>query len=150
MSVITNTYTVTAFTFEDNGKTRVFMEPNLTSEEIYDIEGWLELNNVDKFRTHQFRRALCETLYNMDNDHCWVSELKDMAAINLEPLPRTMASGDMDLAEHREAYDYTFDAVAKNLANRGMIKFHDSVQRDDDELVELTRVGKIILGLAYK
>lgn len=138
MSVTTHTCSITTFSFEDNGETRFVTEPNLTANEIDHLESLLDYNGVDKFRSYRFRRALCESLYDMDSNACFVDDLKDRIAIAYAP------SDDVTISGYRsEDFDYTFDMVVNNLKGRGLLKLHN------EEAIEVTRVGRIIFNLAY-
>ena len=137
MSVTVQTCKITTFSFEDNGETRFVTEPNLTDNEIDHLEAWFDYNSIDKFRSYRFRRAFCESLHNMDTNVCFVDDLKDRIALAYAP------SDDVTVSGYRsEQFDYTFDVVAKNLNNRGVINLHN-------DTIEVTRVGKIVFDLAY-
>ena len=148
MSVTVQTCKITTFSFEDNGETRFVTEQNLTDNEIDHLEAWFDYNSIDKFRSYRFRRAFCESLHDMDDNVCFVDDLKDRIALAYAPgaavLRTSGNSDDVTVSGYRsEDFDYTFDVVAKNLNNRGVIKLHD------DAAIEVTRVGKIIFNLAY-
>ena len=145
MSVTSKTFRVTAFTFEDAGKTRVTMEPELTDSEIDHIEGWLDYNGLEKLRDYRFRRTFCQAVYDMHTNVVFVDELKRRTALGLGADSNSIVSGKLS-----EEFEHTFEVVTTNLAARGMLNLHaasDDLSRT--EAVELTRVGKIVLGLAY-
>ena len=77
MKVLTRTYTVTTFIYEDCGETKMFQQPNLCNQEIEDLKWWLLPEKpFGSFREDRFLKSICEILHrNKFDNYMYIDDL---------------------------------------------------------------------------
>ena len=158
MKVLTRTYTVTTFIYEDCGETKMFQQPNLCNQEIEDLKWWLLPEKpFAQFRENRFMKSICETLHkNFFGNLTYVDDLTRDVVMDHSPSDHARLTG-----EYTDEFRNDLEEKLYFMAAHGLVNLHYRSENvevngnytrtiiDDIDIVEVTRIGSVFFELCY-